>query len=92
MTWSKDHMSEVMNCCVCLHNMIIKNEQKYPVPLSEQVAPYDREVPLAQPNHQVPASWASFIVMRPESRDSTMHQQLQDDLVEHIWRLRGNTN
>jgi hypothetical protein len=76
MTWYKDHMWEVMNCCVCLHNMIIKNEQKYPVPLSEQAAPYDREVPLAQPNHQVPASWASFIAMRQESRDSTMHQQL----------------
>jgi hypothetical protein len=77
---------------VCLHNMIIENEQKYPVPLSEQAAPYDREGPLAQPNHQVPTSWVAFIAMRQEIRDSTMHQQLQDDLVEHIWRLRGNTN
>ena len=82
LTWSKDQMWEVMNCCVCLHNMIIENERKYPVPLSEQVAPYDREGPLAQPNHQVPASWAAFIAMRQEIRDSTMHQQLQDDLVE----------
>ena len=64
MTWSKDQMWEVMNCCVCLHNMIIENERKYPVPLSEQAAPYDREGPLAQPNHQVPASWAAFIAMR----------------------------
>jgi hypothetical protein len=63
MTWSKDQMWEVMNCCVCLHNMIIENERKYPVPLSEQAAPYDREGPLAQLNHQVPASWASFIAM-----------------------------
>jgi hypothetical protein len=77
---------------VCLHSMIIKNEQKYPVPLSEQAAPYEREGPLAQPNHQVPVSWAAFISMRQEIRDSTMHQILQDDLVEHIWRLRGNTN
>jgi hypothetical protein len=66
--------------------MIIENERKYPVPLSEQVAPYDRE------GHQVPASWVSFIAMRQEIRDSTMHQQLQDDPVEHIWTLRGNAN
>ncbi|KAK1629674.1 hypothetical protein QYE76_003989 [Lolium multiflorum] len=89
MTWSKDQMWEVMNCCVCLHNMIIENERKHPVPLAEQEAPYEREGPLAQPNHQVPPSWAAFIAMRQEIRDSTMHQ-LQDDLVEHIWRLRGN--
>jgi hypothetical protein len=85
-------MWEVMNCYVCLHNMIIEDERKHPVPLSEQAAPYDREGPLAQPNHQVPASWAAFIAMRQEIRDSTMHQQLQDDLVEHLWTLRGNTN
>jgi len=92
LTWSKDQMWEVMNCCVCLHNMIIENERKHPVPLAEQEAPYEREGPLAQPNHQVPTSWAAFIAMRQEIRDSTMHQLLQDDLVEHIWRLRGNAN
>jgi hypothetical protein len=35
---------------------------------------------------------AAFIAMRQEIRDSTIHQLLQDDLVEHIWRLQGNTN
>jgi hypothetical protein len=79
-----------MNGYVCLHNMIIENEQT--VPLSEQAAPYEREGPLAQPNHQVMASWAAFIAMRQEIRDSTLHQLLQDNLVEHIWRFRGNTN
>jgi hypothetical protein len=92
MSWSKDQMWEVMNCYVYLNNMIIENERKYPVPLSEQDAPYEREGPLAQPNHQVPTSWAAFIAIRQEIRDSTIHQQLQVDLVEHIWRLRGNTN
>jgi hypothetical protein len=77
---------------MCLHNMIIENERKYLIPLSEQATPYEREGPLAQPNHQVPASWAAFIAMRQEIRDSTMHQLLQDDLVEHIWRFQGNTN
>jgi hypothetical protein len=64
MSWSKDQMWKVMNCCVCLHNMIIENEQKYPVPLSEQAAPYDRKGPLAHPDHHVPVSWATFIAMR----------------------------
>jgi hypothetical protein len=72
LSWSKDQMWEVMNCCVCLHNMIIENARKYLILLSEQAALYEREGPLAQPNHQVPISWAAFIAMRQEIRDSTI--------------------
>jgi hypothetical protein len=64
--------------------MIIENKRKYLVPLSEQAAPYEREGPHAQPNHQVPASWAAFIAMSQEIRDFTMPQLLQDNLREHI--------
>jgi hypothetical protein len=46
--------------------MIVEDERKYLVPLSEQAIPYEREGPLAQPNHQVLASWVAFIVMRQE--------------------------
>jgi hypothetical protein len=56
--------------------MIIENERKYPILLSEQAASYEREGPLAQLNHQVPASWAAFIAMRQKIQDSTMHQLL----------------
>jgi hypothetical protein len=77
---------------VCLHNMIIENEQKYLISPSEQATPYEGEGSLAQPNHQVPTSWDAFIAMRQKIQDSTMHQLLHDDLVEHIWRFRGNTN
>jgi hypothetical protein len=77
LSWSKDQMWEVINNCVCLHNMIIENERKYPISPSKQATPYEREGPLAQPNHQVPASCAAFIAMRQEIRDSTMHQLLQ---------------
>ena len=82
-------MSEVMNCCVILHNMIIESEQNDPVADTE---PYYRQGPLADVDHQVPATWASFLAMRQEIRDPVMHTQLQNDLVEHLWRRKGNGN
>ncbi|KAK1686479.1 hypothetical protein QYE76_047327 [Lolium multiflorum] len=88
-TWSQDQMWEVMNCCVILHNMIIENERKYLVPEVELLQPYHRLGPLAQLDDQVTASWASFLAMRQEIRDSRVHQELQDDLVDHLWARKG---
>ena len=80
-------MWEVMTCCVILHNMIIESEQEESVLDTES---YYRQVPLAQVDHQLPAIWVAFLNMRQEIRDPQMHQQLQYDLVEHLWRLKGN--
>ena len=79
-------MFEVINCCVILHNMIIESERGEPVADTE----YYRQGPLADVDHQVPATWANFMTMRQEIRDSTVHTQLQNDLVEHLWRRKGN--
>ena len=91
-TWSKDQMWEIMTCCVILHNMIIEDEKKDPMSLLEEDDPYHLQGPLVEPDYQVPPTWAAFIAMRQEIRDSAMHQQLQDDLVEHLWIYRGNTS
>ena len=76
----------VMKCCVILHNMIIESERNDPVHDGE----YYRQGSLAQVDHDVPASWANYLTMRQEIRDSNVHLQLQRDLVEHLWRRKGN--
>jgi hypothetical protein len=86
-TWSKTQMSETMNACVIMHNMIIESEPEHPVYNPE---PYHRQGPLANVDHQVPAAFAAFLAMRQEIRDTNTHSQLQDDLVEHLWILKGN--
>jgi hypothetical protein len=40
-------------------------------------------------DHQVPPAFAPFLAMRQEIRDTTIHHQLQDDLVDHLWILKG---
>lgn len=78
-----------MNYCVILHNMIIENERKHPVPEVELLQPYHRQGPLTELDSQVPASWASFLAMRQEIWDSRVHQELQYDLVNHLWARKG---
>lgn len=86
-TWSKDQMWEVMTCWVILHNMIIESEQEELVFGTE---PYYRQGPLVQVDHQLPEIWSAFLNMRQEIRDPQVHQQEQNDLMEHLWRLKGN--
>ena len=40
---------------------------------------------------EVPAEFAAFLAMHQEIRDAQVHTQLQNDLVEHLWTLKGNT-
>jgi hypothetical protein len=76
-----------MNACVIMHNMIIESKREHPVYNHE---PYHRQGPFANVDHQVSAAFAAFLAMRQEIRDANTHSLLQDDLVEHLWMLKGN--
>ena len=80
-------MWEIMTCCVILHNMIIESEQEDPVFDTE---PYYWQGPLAEVDHQLPATWTANLNMCQEIQDPWVHQQLQQDLVEHLWRIKGD--
>jgi hypothetical protein len=90
LTWSKDQMWEVMTACVILHNMIIESERENPVAADPQ--PYYRQGPLADVDHQIPAQFYAYLQTRQEIRDAASHEQLQADLIEHLWARKGNAN
>jgi hypothetical protein len=81
-------MWKIMNACLTMHNMIIESEEEHPV---LDTKPYHRQGSLATFDHQVPAIFAAFLAMCQEIRDANTHSQLQDDLVKHLWMLKGNT-
>ena len=83
-----------MTCCVILHNMIIESERKYPVDEKQKVS-YFSQCPLVGEDPEeserlpVPKSWTAYLAKRQEIGDPVVHQQLQQDLVEHLWRSKG---
>jgi hypothetical protein len=86
LTWSKYQIWEVMIVCAILYNMIIESEHET---LVFDTEPYYRQGPLTDIDHQVPHVFASFLARRQEVRDINTHSQLQDDMMEHLWRLKG---
>ena len=74
-------MSEVINCCVILHNMIIESERDDPMDDNEA---YYRQGPITDIDHQVSETWTNLLNMRQEIRDSVVPKHLQNDSVEHM--------
>jgi hypothetical protein len=67
--------------------MITESEREFPVLDTE---PYEQVGPLADVDQNVPPAFAAFLARRQEVRDSNTYHQLQDDLVEHLWTLKGS--
>jgi hypothetical protein len=53
---------------------------------------YDNQGSLAEIDHQVSADFADLFAMHAKIRDTGTHAQLQNYLVEHMWRLKEEVN
>ena len=76
-----------MNACVIMHNMIIEDERDTRKQLVGEV--FDFQGPMAHPHPGVPTQYAEFLAIHREIRDGTIHKQLHDDLVHHLWIIKA---
>jgi hypothetical protein len=71
-------MREVMNACVIMHNMIVKDEHDESI--HDQGWEFQGEL---VPPHPGAATFEEFLHVNEEICDRTTHDQLQKDLIEH---------
>ena len=50
----------------------------------------DYQDPHVEPHKSIPDVFAKFLVMHHKKHDEDVHHQLQDDLIDHLWTLKGN--
>jgi hypothetical protein len=71
-----------------MYNIIIESEHEEHV---KDVQPYDHEGPLAELD-QVPVELSAFLAVHQKIRNIDEDNDLQKNLVEHLWTLRGNAH
>eukprot|EP00918_Siedleckia_nematoides_P039555 GHVU01086039.1.p1 GENE.GHVU01086039.1~~GHVU01086039.1.p1 ORF type:complete len:436 (+),score=47.89 GHVU01086039.1:157-1464(+) len=85
-TWDSEFMRLAWRACVIVHNMIIEDERDRtlePLPCQGCVRPIQRV------GRRL--SLDTYASARASVTNGALHYQLQNDLVEHLWQVRGNS-
>ena len=83
--WKPKVLWQIMKCCIILHNMIIEDERGMPENFR-----YISNGDQVEPAHDANRIQA-FLQAHARIENKEVHEQLQQDLVEHHWVLHGAT-
>ena len=89
--WDEATLNNITKACIILHNMIIEDERD---PNGVQQDDDYEQVPESIPttvSREPTIEVQNFIQSHIRIRDKETHSQLQDDLVEHLWKLHGQS-
>jgi len=78
--WDDITLGYIIKVCVIMHNMIIEDEGE--VDTEERFESGGDNV---TPSHEPTPDLEEFIKAHKKIRDNETHNQLQEDLVEHLW-------
>jgi len=89
--WSKDDLWYIMMCCVILHNMIIEDEREEDEDFNYYQEPGGLPE-LAPEDYQTrdPILVQEFLKNHKAIEDKSAHEQLRNDLVEHLWAVHSS--
>lgn len=81
--WQPSALHLMMNCCIILHNMIIKDE-------GEEAHLLDGFVPPPPLLERPGARLGAFLAHTTNYRDRAAHMDLRNNLIEHLWAKFGS--
>ena len=84
--WATPTMKVIMKAVIILHNMIIEDERDLFLDQQYEGVPVsDRCTAAARGAQDVERIMERFLMIRDEAQ----HYQLRNDLIEHLWRRKG---
>ncbi|XP_060673909.1 uncharacterized protein LOC132804044 [Ziziphus jujuba] len=88
--WHRETLKDIMKACIILHNMIVEDEQ-HDIYLDYYYDALDATLTISV-SHEPTIELLNFIQRHHLIRDRNIHSQLQQDLIEHIWKLHETHN
>ena len=91
--WSMKILRKIMTTCVILHNMIVEDEGELAEEAIDLNAVPGASIALPPEVQKATNSNPFFDDIRHRNsaiRDHSVHTQLKNDLIEHIWERYGN--
>lgn len=86
--WSKDELTSIMRTCIILHNMIIEDQRDCSTPFDYRDISTSDSTTSVQSMGEV--DFGAFLSRFEQVHDKHLHYQLQNDLIEHLWKLKGD--
>ncbi|XP_023633251.1 uncharacterized protein LOC111828755 [Capsella rubella] len=87
--WDKERIASIMRACIILHNMIVEDERdmytQFNVSEFQQAETEGSTRVDFSYDTYMPSNIVDLMAARTRLRDRTKHEQLKNDLVEHIW-------
>ncbi|KAG5098333.1 hypothetical protein JHK82_048187 [Glycine max] len=81
-----DTMKDIMLACIILHNMIVEDKRyTFSCNVDVDYDHVDNGISNAEVSCGVPPNFATYLQTRRIMHSRGIHQQLQANLVEHIW-------
>ncbi|KAL8518781.1 hypothetical protein ACS0TY_009947 [Phlomoides rotata] len=88
--WYKSNLKEIMITCIILHNMIVEHEEDMTMYWSDETITNNiNNVYNPSVIQGSTEAFTRYLNARSELLDKHKHQQLQKDLVEHVWARYG---
>jgi len=84
--WNREQIRDILTACIIMHNMIIEDEGK----LAENTY-YDNVGVRATPYQTITQERSEYINKHHKLKNTTIHSQLQMDLIEHQWMRHGSS-
>ena len=81
-------LQDIMKACIILHNMIVEDERDVNKAVEVDYEQID-DNPTTQLSREHTNKFTKFIETHQCIRDREIHDQLQLDLIEHLWQLQG---
>ncbi|XP_062535369.1 uncharacterized protein LOC134204578 [Armigeres subalbatus] len=84
--WNNEDLNMVMRCCIILHNMIIEDQRNEPTHFPH--SSFHGTIFESPKNN---SEFGEFLSRYEKVHDTTLHYKIQNDLIEHLWQIKGET-